>query len=142
MVRSIVGIVVGVLVWMFGFYALAIGLSLLWPDYALHGRQFVREGVFTFTAPMAWCNVLLWILVGIAGGWVGEKIARRRTAVWVLAGLLGLYLVVLHLVLYWARFPWWYNLAVVISCVPAVVGGGRLAANPAGHAPGFRSPVG
>jgi hypothetical protein len=127
MVRSVVGIVLGVLLWMFGFYALAIGLSMVWPDYAVHGRQFVREGVFTFTALMACCNVLLWIVAGIAAGWVGAKIAKRRAAVWVLAGLLGIYLAVLHLVLYWARFPWWYNLAVVLTCVPAVLWGARLA---------------
>jgi hypothetical protein len=126
-VRSVIGVVVGALVWMFGFYALAIGLSMVWPDYAVHGRQFVREGVFTFTAPMACCNVLLWVLAGIGAGWVGAKIARRRAAVGVLAGLLGIYLAVLHLVLYWPRFPWWYNLAVVLSCVPAVLWGARLA---------------
>ena len=127
MVRSVIGVVVGGLVWMFGFYALAIGLSMVWPDYAVHGRQFVREGVFTFTAPMAWCNVLLWVLAGIGAGWVGAKIARRRAAVGVLAGLLGIYLAVVHLVLYWPRFPWWYNLGVVLSCVPAVLWGAKLA---------------
>ena len=33
MVRSILGVVVGALAWMAVFYVLAIGLSLLWPDY-------------------------------------------------------------------------------------------------------------
>jgi hypothetical protein len=36
-------------------------------------------------------------------------------------------LVSLHLVLFWSRFPWWYNLGVVIPVVPAVLFGGKLA---------------
>jgi len=49
------------------------------------------------------------------------------------AVLLGIYLAALHLVLYWPRFPWWYNLGVVIPVIPAVLLGGRLA-----NAPGAR----
>jgi hypothetical protein len=87
----------------------------------------MREGMFTFTAPMAFCNLVLWVLAEIGAGWVAGKIAKRHGAVWVLAGLLGIYFAVLHLVLYWPRFPWWYNLGVVIPAVPAVLFGAKLA---------------
>jgi hypothetical protein len=127
MVRTVLGVVAGAIVWMVGFYALAIVLAKLWPDYAIPGRQWMREGVFTFTAPMAFCNLVLWVLAEIGAGWVAGKIAKRHGAVWVLAGLLGIYLAVLHFVLYWPRFPWWYNLGVVIPAVPAVLFGGKLA---------------
>ena len=69
MVRSLLSVVVGVVIWMEGFYALAIGLAQLWPDYAIHGRQWVRENVFTFTPAMAWCNLALWVLAEIGAGW-------------------------------------------------------------------------
>jgi hypothetical protein len=127
MVRSVLGVVAGAIVWMVGFYALAIVLAKLWPDYTIHARQWMREGVFTFTAPMAFCNLVLWVLAEIGAGWLAGKIAKRHGAVWVLAGLLGIYLAVLHLVLYWPRFPWWYNLGVVIPAVPAVLLGAKLA---------------
>jgi hypothetical protein len=127
MLRSVLGVVVGAVLWMVGFYALAIVLAKLWPDYAIHARQWMREGVFTFTAPMAFCNLVLWVLAEIGAGWLAGKIAKRHGAVWVLAGLLGIYLAVLHLVLYWPRFPWWYNLGVVIPAVPAVLLGAKLA---------------
>ena len=126
MVRSVIGVVVGVVAWMVGFWILAILLAQLWPDYAVHGRQWTREGVFTFTAPMACCNLVMWLLAEIVAGWVAGRIARRREPVWVLAGLLGVYLAAVHLVLYWPRFPWWYNLGVVIPAVPAVLLGGKL----------------
>ena len=63
----------------------------------------------------------------IGAGWVAAKISRGRLAVWVLAGLVGIYLAVVHLLLYWPRFPWWCNLGVVIPAIPAALLGGRLA---------------
>ena len=130
MMRSVLGVVAGVVAWMVGFWILAILLAELWPDYAVHGRQWTKEHVFAFTAAMACCNLLLWVLAEIGAGWAAGRIARRREAVWVLAGLLGVYLAVVHLVLYWPHFPWWYNLGVVIPAVPAVLLGGKLANSP------------
>lgn len=127
MVRSVLAVVIGVVLWMVVFYVLATGLAQLWPDYAIHGRQWVREGAFTFTPLMALCNLVLWVLAEIGAGWVAAKISKRRGAVWMLAGLLGIYLALVHLILYWPRFPWWYNLGVVIPVVPAVLFGAKLA---------------
>ncbi len=134
MVRGVLGILAGAIGWIAGFYALGILLSVLWPDYAVHGRAFIREGVFTFTPTMACFNLLFWVLAEIGAGWVAMKIAKRREAVWVLAALLGVYLASMHLVLYWPRFPWWYNLGVVIPAVPAVLLGARLASSPKSRA--------
>ena len=127
MVRSVLGVLVGAVVWMVGFLVLALLLAQLWPDYAIHGRQWTRQAVFTFTPLMACCNLVFWVLAEIGAGWAAGKIAKRRQAVWVLAGLVGIYLAVLHFVLYWPSFPWWYNLGVVIPAVPAVLLGGKLA---------------
>jgi hypothetical protein len=127
MMRGVLGVVIGAVVWMVAFFVLASALAQLWPDYALHARHWVKEGVFTFTAAMAGCNLVLWVAAEIGAGWTAAKISRRAGAVWVLAGLIGIYLAALHLVLYWPRFPWWYNLGVVILAVPAVLIGARLA---------------
>jgi hypothetical protein len=127
MVRGVLGVVVGVVLWAVGFYVLAIVLAQLWPDYAIDGRQWTQQGVYTFTPPMACCNLVFWVLAEIGAGWAAGKIAKRREAVWVLAGLLGIYFAVLHFVILWTRFPWWYNLGVVIPAVPAVLLGGKLA---------------
>jgi len=127
MVRSVLGVVVGAVVWMLGFFVLALVLAQLWSDYAIHGREWTRQGVFTFTPLMACCNLVFWALAEIGAGWAAGRISKRREAVWVLAGLVGIYLAGLHLVLYWPRFPWWYNLGVVIPAVLAVLLGGKLA---------------
>jgi hypothetical protein len=127
MVRGIVGVVAGAVLWMLGFFVLALILAQLWPDYAIHGRQWTRENLFTFTPLMACCNLLFWMLAEIGAGWAAAKIAKRREAVWVLAGLVAIYLIALHFMLYWVRFPWWYNLGVVVPAVPAIFFGAKLA---------------
>lgn len=127
MVRCVFGVVAGAVLWMLGFFVLALALAQIWPDYAVHGRQWTRENLFTFTPLMACCNLVFWVIAETGSGWAAEKIARRREAVWVLAGLVAIYLVALHFVLYWSRFPWWYNLGVVIPAIPALLLGGRLA---------------
>jgi len=48
--------------------------------------------------------------------------ALCNLALWALA--------VLHFALCWSRFPWWYNLGVVIPAVPAVLAGAKLADAP------------
>jgi hypothetical protein len=126
MMRGVLGVVVGAIVWMMGFFALALVLAQLWPDYAIHGRQWTQQGLYTFTPLMACCNIVFWALTEIGAGWSAGKIAMRREAVWVLAGIVLIYLAALHLLIYWSRFPWWYNLAVVIPAVPAVFLGSKL----------------
>jgi cytochrome c biogenesis protein CcdA len=113
-------------VWLVGFFVLAQMLALLWPDYAVHGRQWIRQGVFTFTPSMACFNLVFWVLAEVGAGWAAGKIAKRREAVWVLAGIVVIYVGCLHLALYWSRFPWWYNLGVVIPAIAAVLLGGKL----------------
>jgi hypothetical protein len=130
MMRNVLGVVSGAVVWMFGFFVLALLLAQLWPDYAIHGREWTRQNLFTFTPAMSICNLLFWLLAEISAGWVASKIANRNKAVFVLAGVVAIYFIAIHFVFYWATFPWWYNLGVVIPAIPAVLTGGILARSP------------
>ena len=125
--RNVLSVFVGAIVWMACFLALASLLAALWPAYQVHGRAWTQDGVFTFTSLMACFNLLFWVIAAVVAGWVATKIAARREAVWVLAGMVAGYLIVLHVVLYWPTFPWWYNLGVVIPCVPSILIGAKLA---------------
>lgn len=127
MVRGVLAVLVGAVVWMIGFYALATALAQLWPDYAIHARQWLEAGTFTFTPPMACSNLALWALAEAGAGWVTARISRLRPAVWALAGLIAIYLAAIHVVMSWPLFPWWYNLGVVIPAIPAVLLGASLA---------------
>jgi O-antigen ligase len=136
MVRNVSGVVLGAVVWMVGFFVLVQLLAQLWPDYAIHGREWIRQGVFTFTPVMACLNLAFWFLAEIGAGWTVAKIAKRREALWILAGIVGIYLASEHLVLHWSRFPWWYNVGVVIPAVAAVLVGGKLTVKSSGLRPG------
>jgi hypothetical protein len=127
MVRGVLGVVVGWIVWFCGFLALAILLAAVWPEYRVHGQAWMNDHVFDFPTGMAIFNVLFWVLAEIAGGWVAMAIARRREAVWVLAAIVGGYLLYEHLYAEWANIPAWYNLVVAVAAIPAVLLGGRLA---------------
>jgi hypothetical protein len=125
--RSALGVVIGGIVWMAAFTLLAVALAGVWPEYRVHGHAWNTEHVYGFPPLMSVCNALLWISAEIAAGAAAVLIARRREALWILAALIGLYLAFMHLYYEWANLPWWYNLAVAIPAVPAVLLGGRLA---------------
>jgi len=129
MLRAVLGVAAGWIVWFVGFLALAILLAAAWPEYRVHGQAWMNDHVFDFPTPMAVCNVIFWILAEIAGGCVAMAIARRREAVWVLAAIVGGYLLYEHLYAEWANIPAWYNLAVAITAIPAVLLGGKFASS-------------
>jgi hypothetical protein len=130
MVRSMLGVIVGGVVWMMGFFILARLLYLAWPAYAQSAQVYMSGGAYTFTPPMSGFNALFWFLAEIGAGWLTIMIAKRREAAWVLAALLMAYMCAMHLYLYWDRFPWWYNLVVALPSGPAVLLGGMLASRP------------
>jgi hypothetical protein len=127
MVRGVLGFVVAAAVWMPAFFLLTFAVAFAWPAYAVHGRTWFETGVFTFGPPMAVVNIVCWALAEVFAGWVAVAIARRREAAWGLAAVLALYLGLLHLVLYWSSFPWWYNVCVAGLAAPAVLLGAKLA---------------
>jgi len=127
MVRGALGVVVGAIAWMAAFFTLARLLFLVWPNYALHAQSWTSAQLYEFTAPQSGFNALFWILAEIFAGWLTVVIAKRREAAWILAALIGLYLAFMHLYYVWDKFPWWYNLAVTVPAIPAVLLGGKLA---------------
>ena len=125
--RLFLGVIAGAITYLLVFDLLAYSLAALWPDFWAHGYIYKTQRLFTFTLPMAGYLGLCWALAAVGAGWVVMKIARRREAVWVLAGLLLMAIARTHIVLEWPRFPWWYNLWLVFQAVPAVLLGGWLA---------------
>jgi hypothetical protein len=127
MMRNVLSVFVGAIAWMAAFYAFMFATAAAWPDFQVHGRAWTQQGVFSFTPLMACFNLIYWLLAAIAAGFVAKKIATHREAVWVLAGLIVLYLASLHFMLMWSTFPWWYNLGVVVPAAPAILVGAKLA---------------
>jgi hypothetical protein len=128
MARAVIGFVVAAAIWMPAFFLLASGLgNLVWADYGTHGQIWLEQRTYTFPSSMSVFNALCWATADVLVGWLAVAIGRRRQAAWALAAVIGAYACLLHLIVYWPGFPWWYNLAVALPAAPAVLLGGRLA---------------
>jgi hypothetical protein len=117
--RSVAAVILGVVLWWLLFFAIGIGIGLLWPEYRDAARVMMQERAFRlFTTPMLIADFLLFAVAGMAVGWVSTRLARNTTAALVVAVLLFTYAAVQHYLLLWDQLPAWYNLIV-----PVVIGG-------------------
>jgi hypothetical protein len=121
--------IAGLALWVFLFYALGIGIGLVWPAYRDAAQVTFQEGSFQlFTTPMLLTNLLVFFLSGYAAGRVSTVIAKRRGVGLALSMLLLIYAVAEHYWLLWEKLPHWYNLIVPIVMAGSVWVGGRPAA--------------
>ena len=127
MVRAVVGFIAGAAIWMPAFFVLASLGNFVWSDYGTHAQTWFEQRTYTFPSAMSAFNALCWALAGALAGWLAVAIGRRREVAWALAVVIASYACLLHVILYWPGFPWWYNLAVALPAAPAVLLGGRLA---------------
>jgi hypothetical protein len=138
MLRNLLAVILGLIMCNVVFGGLAIGTMFVWPDYATHGDRWLDQRIFTFTSTMASMNLVFWVLAFIGAGWATEQISRDGRTVWVVAGLMQIYAVYVHLFREWSSFPWWYNLVVAVSVVPATwLGAHVVSANRAKPTPGL-----
>ena len=121
MIRAVLGVIVGYLVW-----------TALW----LGGNSIFFGGaaaVVPFSATASLVGLLvLSIVCSLAAGLAAAAIAkgRARGALLALAGLLLLTGVAVQSGV-WALMPLWYHLTFLVLIVPATVLGGRLLRRPA-----------
>ena len=123
--RHILGIIAGAAVCNYGFMVLVLGLAQVWPTYATHVNVYRQQNLFMFPPALAATTVLLWMIAAFAAGFVAMKITRTWRAVQVLTALVVTAAVLVHLILSWATFPWWYNIALVLLFGPAILLGAR-----------------
>jgi hypothetical protein len=128
--RTIAGILAGVIAWMIGFYAIGIVFGLLWPAYAEAARHMFNEDDLSyFTLPMLLMNWALFIGTGLFAGWVASWIGKNRTAPLVVAGLWFVYGVVNHYWRVWNELPDWYNVIVPFVIAAPIFVWSRLGRN-------------
>ncbi len=120
MLRLILGIIVGVLVWGVLVTILNLGLRHGWSDYA------AVEKAMTFTLPMMIARLSMSGVSSLAGGAVASAISRERLRAALGAGVILLALFIpVHLSI-WTKFPIWYHLTFLTSLPVLSVIGGRF----------------
>lgn len=131
MVRMILGILVGFIVWSIlwvGSDQLLMVLSPRW--YGDHQTSFMRavEGATTFTPDT---TILLLHLVRAAvitllAGYLAAMIAREISRAPLILGVLLLLFGIFVQAMAWNYLPMWYHLLFLLMLVPLSVAGGRL----------------
>jgi len=120
--RTIGGIVAGVVAWCVVVAALDFALRHSWPDYA------AVEKAMTFTVPMMAARLSESGISSLTAGLVAALVARERTQAPLWAGIvLLLPFLYYHTTMIWAKFPIWYHATFLTSLVVLSVLGGRLA---------------
>jgi hypothetical protein len=123
MKRSILGLIVGLAVWV--LVASLLNRSL---RFGLEGYA-AAEPRMTFTHAMMAARLALGALASLASGAVTRAVAPSNTRVlWVLGAVLLAAFIPVHVQL-WTKFPVWYHLAFLGTLVPLVALGGTFTRN-------------
>jgi hypothetical protein len=121
MLRIVLGVIVGFVVWLGTNVGGGQLFGLSWPEYA------AADPTMSFTAPMLLARMALGVAATLAAGWIASTIARRRnTAALALGIVLVLFFIPVHAVL-WDKFPLWYHLFFLFTLLPLCIAGGRIA---------------
>lgn len=120
MVRAVLAIIAGFVVWVAAVTLLNFGLRYGLPGYV------EAEPVFGFTLAMLIARLVESALATISAGAVARLIApASRVTPWVLGVLLLALFIPVHLSL-WTKFPIWYHLAFLLSLLPLTLLGAAL----------------
>ena len=118
--KQIVGVVVGLMVWLAAAVVAGVVLRSLWPEYV------AASGEMSFTLPMKLARLSIGALATLAAGAVTVLIGRSSWRSMITGALLLLIFIPEHISL-WDKFPIWYHLTFLTSLVPLTVVGGRVA---------------
>jgi hypothetical protein len=119
--RAVLAAIVGYIVWWAIGIAGFIALRSYWHDYAL------VEPTLAFTLSMRLARLLVGVACGLGAGIVLGLIARRRTLMpWVIGVVILAQFLPSHYQL-WAKFPVWYHLFFLLTLAPLIALGARWA---------------
>lgn len=120
MVKTVAGIVAGLIVWFVVATLVNLAFRVLWPGYA------EVERAMNFTLAMLVARLLLGALSSLCAGFTVAWIAKGSgSAVKVVGVLLTAVFIPVHYGL-WDKFPSWYHLAFLVSLFPLTLLGARL----------------
>ena len=118
MTRAVLGIVVGLAVWVACVIVAGLIMRSSWPAYAS-----VADAM-TFTLPMLFARLSIGVVATLAAGWVAAAIAPRSMVARLLPGLVLLVVFIPQHIALWNMFPVWYHLTFLLSLVPLTYLGG------------------
>lgn len=131
MLRIILGIIAGFIVWSIVWVGMDAVLSAISPDW--FGKNFIefQNAVNLnqpFTPPVSVSVYLIFqsVLCSMLAGFTAAAIARENRKSTLALGVLLLATGIFVEVYHWKYFPVWYHVLFLLLLIPATVLGGRL----------------
>jgi len=126
--RTAVSVLLGLALWWLLFFALGVGIGLLWPEYRDAVRVMMQERTFLlFTTPMLFTNYLVFAAAGVVSGWVSTITAKSNKSALAISVVLFVYAGMQHYFQLWNKLPDWYNATIPIVITGSVLLGGLAA---------------
>jgi len=120
MLKIILGVIVGFVIWSILWVGVDAILRMVWTDY----DESVKA--MTFSSTMLIVPLILSAIVSIISGFVAALIAKENSKSPLILGILLLIVGIFVQISVWDKIPLWYNLAFWILLIPMTVLGGRL----------------
>ena len=129
MVRLVLGIIGGFIIWLATWFLYEIALSGIWPAFGVHQKAFQEAikngGSFAADTTILLVHIVLGSLISIFSGSLAVKIAGgNKLAAWIL-GLLLLGLGLLKAAMSWPYVPIWYHVIFTAILLPMTILGGK-----------------
>jgi len=120
MLRIIIGVVVGFIVWSILWVGFDAVLRAVWISY----DESVKA--MTFSSTMLVIPLILSAIVSIISGFVAALISKENSKSPLILGILLLIVGIFVQISAWDKIPLWYNLAFWTLLIPMTILGGRL----------------
>jgi len=131
MVRIILGVIVGFVVWTILWLGSEQTLSALLPDWwGAHQLAFERATVngepFTADTTILAVNVLRGAIITVISGFVAALIAAENRKSTLILGILLLAFGLFVVAMTWSMIPLWYHVVFSAMLIPLTILGGRM----------------
>ena len=118
--KAILGVIVGLAVWIAIVAVAGVAMRAAWPEYA------AVADAMTFALPMMLARLSIGALATLVAGLVTTAISPQSMLARLMPGLILLVAFIPQHVMLWNTFPIWYHLTFLLSIVPLTYLGGVL----------------
>ncbi len=134
MVRIIIGVIVGFILWSILWVGSEKVLSAIWPEwYGAHQIAFeavvANGGTYMAETTILLMNIVRGSIISVISGFLAALIARENKRSPLILGFLLVAFGLLIVIMTWSYIPIWYHVIFTALLIPMTILGGQLRKN-------------
>lgn len=130
MVRIILGVIVGFVVWSIVWVGSEQTLGKFWAEYGAHSndaeKAFMNGTALESNPIIAFVNLIRSFLTSLIAGYLGALVAGEYKRSTMILGVILVAVGVAVEYLFWNLAPAWYHILFILFLLPMTVLGGRM----------------